>query len=308
MPISQVINTKNDFVPDASYFNGFQLREFFDQEAFPFSIAGCRHDIFGLDQNLRSSLGGIFEGFTDNFEEAFSRTQIFRTDRKYFLHREKAVDTLKVEFEDDFLIITSLHFSALCDMSMKTPNKLILCGNELEVQTAAAMNYLSTYFANYLLLFKGCFFLHSSGIVMDDGAYILYGPSTSGKSTASSFADEKGFPVLNDELVIVRASGGECLAYSAPLRGKYNVRTQKGYPIKGFYRLVKADQDSISPIPKGRAVAEILASTFYSAYYFKNSEGEVFRLVQQLVQQVPCFHLRFRKDFTFLEILKGSQE
>ncbi len=304
MSIPETVNTGNDFVPSLSYFKGFESMDFEGQTLLPFSVVQCGHKIYGLDSSCIEDLKQKFSGFTESVVSDFSTTQVYNTDRKFFLYREHAVDTLKVDFEDNYLIITSLHFTALCDLSFKEPNKLVICDKELEVRSAAVMNYLATFYANYLLMFKDCFFFHSGCVIIDDNAYVLHGPSTSGKSTSCGFASKKGYPVLNDELVVIKVGKDGCYAYSTPLRGEFNVGTQKGYPVKGFFRLIKSEEEKYAHIPKGRAVAEILASIFYSTYYFKNSEGKIFKLVQQLVNQVPCCHLWFRKDFTFLEILK----
>ncbi|HYL79853.1 MAG TPA: hypothetical protein VEU07_03520 [Candidatus Acidoferrum sp.] len=69
-----------------------------------------------------------------------------------------------------------------------------------------------------LLLQKGGFLLHASGVVADSRAWVFCGPSESGKTTIARMADAR--PVLSDETVAIAKRARTYVAYSTPFFGE----------------------------------------------------------------------------------------
>ena len=67
----------------------------------------------------------------------------------------------------------------------------------------------------FLQRLAGCTVLHASSVVVDKQAIALFGPSGAGKSTTAAALAARGYPVLTDDLCVVREEKGEHLVVPA---------------------------------------------------------------------------------------------
>jgi len=72
---------------------------------------------------------------------------------------------------------------------------------------ANAFRALFPAVACHLLAFQDRFVLHAAAILGEDGAYLVCGGSGGGKSTLALAALDSGWPVLSDDLVVLRRQG-----------------------------------------------------------------------------------------------------
>lgn len=103
--------------------------------------------------------------------------------------------------------------------------------------------------------------LHSAAVASSDQAVLLVGVSEAGKTTLCSL----GFPtVLSDELVAVRRSGSDFVAYSTPFWGEFVAgRVLERRPVGGIYLLRKGPQHEVRPAQLSSALFEILGCVFF---------------------------------------------
>lgn len=113
----------------------------------------------------------------------------------------------------------------------------------------------------YRLLEGGGVLLHSAGVADEEGAWIFFGHSGAGKTTISRLSRERGRRVLSDDINALHRDGERILVSKMPFAGDLG-RTPGGFepqPLRGIYRLEKGDDNRVSPLPAGRAVAALLS-------------------------------------------------
>jgi hypothetical protein len=73
---------------------------------------------------------------------------------------------------------------------------------------------------SYLLRERALWPVHASGVYAGDASVLLVGPSGSGKSTTAALLVQAGYPLLADDLVLLRneTDGLRVLPYPAPVR------------------------------------------------------------------------------------------
>ncbi|MFQ5901424.1 MAG: hypothetical protein ACE5IH_07700 [Thermodesulfobacteriota bacterium] len=154
------------------------------------------------------------------------------------------------------------------------------------------------YITTFLYLLKeGAFFLHASGIIQSYHSYLFFGPSGSGKSTIATISNGRAF--AEDIVLIKREASGYYHAYGTPFSEGKNLSA----PIKGMFRLRKADRNDLSILSPGMAVREVMDNipfSFINTDVIKNSFDAVFNLIKD----VPCHDLHFMPDKSFWEVIK----
>ena len=133
----------------------------------------------------------------------------------------------------------------------------------------------------------GGFFLHSAALQCGEKTLVFFGPSGSGKTTLATVVGEG---VLSDEIVAVRREGAGYRVHGLPWRGSARSGT-----LSGCFALQKASVTEVCPLTEVLAVRRLLPSIFYTTPAAEEL-GETFRMVSDLVAEVPCFDLRFTPD------------
>ncbi|MBN1920474.1 MAG: hypothetical protein JW892_04470 [Anaerolineae bacterium] len=146
---------------------------------------------------------------------------------------------------------------------------------------------------------QGALLVHGAGIVHHEEAFILYGLSGSGKSTAAALSTGK--PVLNDDLLLVRpaARGWEVLATPFGRRRSPQVTAA---PLRALLRLIQAPNDALETISSAQALAELVAnSPVINADV--DRAAQLFERWQGILAAIPAYRLHFRKANTFWEVI-----
>lgn len=305
------MNKEKDFFPDRAYFEDFNSENADkDGSSIIISLAGSSHKVYGIKKETAKAFRDYFPGTLEkNSEEINTKTSVFYSDRNYFLsgYTVSNEDYIKTIWDKNGFITVQQNCASVSNL-ITGKCKLILCNNTSKQSILSINNYMEILCMNWLLLNASSFFLHAAGIVIDGNTHIFYGPPESGKSTVSRLADGQGHLILNDESVIISYNEDACRVRSSPFQfGDFKQNIKKSYPVKGLYRLLQAEnqeRNEITSISEGRAVTELLASTFFSEYYFNNYDSKIFSLMQNTVRTVPTYHLKFRKDETFLKLLE----
>ncbi|MFZ6030356.1 MAG: hypothetical protein ACOYYS_21820 [Chloroflexota bacterium] len=153
-----------------------------------------------------------------------------------------------------------------------------------------------------LLLFEaGGVLLHGAGLVRDRRAYVFFGHSGSGKTTASRLS--RGVVVLNDDLVALLPDSGGWVVHATPFWNPTQVVPVRcAAPLAGLYRLVQDRCVWLEQISPGQAVAELAANIPVVSADASRSDRLVMRCAQ-LVRQIGVKRLHFLKDDSFWQAI-----
>ena len=165
-------------------------------------------------------------------------------------------------------------------------------------------NFLRIMTAN-LILDRGGFLLHGSGVVRDGRAYVFFGPSGSGKTTVTYLSPDD--TILSDDLTLVvpGASGYEAAGIPFGLAHHRVPDTNGSFPIASLNRLMQSRDTRREPMPRARAIAEVAASLPFVAHDPARTE-QILSVVDEVVDHVPVHRLHFRKDASFWgEVVAG---
>lgn len=140
------------------------------------------------------------------------------------------------------------------------------------------------------LLRKGGFLLHAAAILADEGAYVFFGPSSSGKTTVAELIEEG---VITDEIAAIRRDGSGYLVSALPWRGK-----RVSAPLAGLFRLRQARETAFTRLSPVETVRQLLPCVFFS----RADASELGRFLEiggDLVKRVPCYEMHFAPDGSF---------
>lgn len=118
-------------------------------------------------------------------------------------------------------------------------------------------------FYRQLLRFNG-FMLHSSGVVVDNKAYLFSAPSGTGKSTHTTqwlklFGDKAC--IINDDKPAIRVVDDKIYVYGTPWSGKSDLNLNLTVPLQGICVLERSENNFIEPVDNATAVYSILNQT-----------------------------------------------
>ena len=146
--------------------------------------------------------------------------------------------------------------------------------------------------------------LHAAAILIDGQCIIFCGESGSGKTTLALNAKREGFPVLSDDKVIVRCDGGDRLvAYGTPFGKICDVPVS--HPVVGIGFLGKSETNTAEGLSRKEAFLKLWEEEFYHRYRFlrRGFARSLFEQIYNLTHSLPCFVLKFRKDFHDWELV-----
>jgi hypothetical protein len=148
--------------------------------------------------------------------------------------------------------------------------RTIVC-RQFDVATAESFYvYLLGQALSFALVRQGLEPLHATAIVVEDGAVVFLGDSGLGKSTLAACFLASGYRLLTDDLLILKQTSRNILAYPGPARiklfpnlaRKYMGKAASGVPMNPFTRKtilpLQPEQTCATPVPL-RAIYSIAA-------------------------------------------------
>ncbi len=145
--------------------------------------------------------------------------------------------------------------------------------------------------AAYQLAQHGGLCLHGSSFAINGIGGIITGLSGAGKSTATGLI-QPDYLYSDDSATITGISTGNLTLHGTPLGGRTDGPGTA--PLKGIFFATKAERLSIREMPVNEARIRLLYEHHaYFRLFFEPTRRLYFSLMNQLLQQIPCYELSF---------------
>ncbi len=183
--------------------------------------------------------------------------------------------------------------------------EMLLARGTYEPVLHAIENYLRAAVA-WQAASRGGALVHAASAAWRGRGYLFYGPSGAGKSTLAS-SNRRGAVLSDDLSLVLPDAAGQLLLVGTPFRGTF----EGGPPVVGSvplaagFRLVQAASAEVRPVPRVRALAELVASLPFVAEAAGTERGMLER-VESSFDRIPLAHLRFRPDDSFWDAIEAA--
>ncbi len=162
------------------------------------------------------------------------------------------------------------------------------------------------YLVARLAIESGGVALHAAGVEREGRAYILAGPSRSGKTTAvGMLAPARS---LGDDLAVVLPAGGGWGVPALPFDNSERAPAdppRELFPLAGVFRLVKAKEGRVEKPPLPLAIASLLACAAFP-WAMPDLREKVATQAERLVTGSSFAHLHFALDSNLWPLVSGS--
>lgn len=151
--------------------------------------------------------------------------------------------------------------------------------------------------------------LHAAGISWRGQGLVVSGHSGAGKTTVARLALGYG-ELLNDEMVIVDLSKAKPMLVSTPFLGRKTPpelvrRVNRVVPADALLLLVQAPGFELTRLGPSEAVMELLRTDIAAVERVTSAEKWM-AIVEQLVQALPVYQLRFRPTADLWDFLASA--
>ncbi len=154
-----------------------------------------------------------------------------------------------------------------------------------------------------LVAYHGGGLLHAAAVkIKTDEAWLFIGQSGHGKSTWSRLLQARGYPVLDEDRVALRAVNGEVWAFGVPWHPEPRLCSPEGAPVRRIYFLREAEPDSVKPASDVASTTGVLKS-FLMPAYDPQAMQTLLDLAAQTAGQAQNYFLGYATDETLLECI-----
>jgi hypothetical protein len=183
--------------------------------------------------------------------------------------------------------------------------QLLLSRGSFEPAERAVENYIRASVA-WLAAARGGALVHAASAVLDGRGYLFYGESGAGKSTLAS-CNRRARIVSDDLSLVLPGAGGGLDLVGSPFRGTYeDGETVTGrFPLVAGFRIVKDSRAEVRPVPRARAMAELVGNLPFVAEAFAK-RPDLFERLQRGFGSLPLSHLHFRRDESYWDAIVSA--
>jgi hypothetical protein len=155
-----------------------------------------------------------------------------------------------------------------------------------------------------LLLKQRALLFHGAGVVDDGQAWVFFGPSGAGKTTAARASAPR--QILHDDLLVLQPNQAGWQVHATPFLSSGGLRPDMPAhaPLRGLCHLVQDEQVRFQTLSSASALARLLACVPVVTQS-PHLLDQVLELGHELAGGVPCCDLYFRPDPSFWEVLHG---
>ena len=147
--------------------------------------------------------------------------------------------------------------------------------------------------------------LHAAGIVVDGRAFLLTGPSGTGKSTWARAAGAGGARIVGDDTIVVDASSSELMLLGTPIRAHDLRPLGRGrWPVAAILHARWGSPPSLGPVSPAVAQARLAANLLYLVSGWGNDAR--LPALLDLLAATPQRELTFAPDPSFVTLLRES--
>jgi hypothetical protein len=146
--------------------------------------------------------------------------------------------------------------------------------------------------------------VHGCGLVdREAGGQLFLGHSGAGKSTTTLlWKAMRDVRILSDDRIILREQAGGFWMYGTPWHGDAGFALPDKSEVQRIFFLEHGLKNEIQPLPKARAVAELLARSFVP-FYARAPIDSTLGCLHKIANSVPCFLYRFTRDSRAVETI-----
>jgi hypothetical protein len=146
--------------------------------------------------------------------------------------------------------------------------------------------------------------VHAVGVIDESNrGHLFLGHSGAGKSTSARLWQEReGVRVLSDDRIILRHENGRARMFGTPWHGDAGLALADSADLSAMYLLQHGSANSLTPLPAGRAAAELLARSFIPHHSSEGLESTLLSL-DQITRNVPCSLFQFVPDQSSVEAI-----
>lgn len=138
--------------------------------------------------------------------------------------------------------------------------------------------------------------IHAACLVRKGRAFVFAGRSGAGKSTlARLMQSTRGFEVINDDRVIIRAHKDRVYVHATPWPGEASIAKPGRWPLGGIFLINKSKQSGFINISERNAVLGLLP--FISIpWYLSDVTQKQLQFIQDLISIHPVLQFNFALD------------
>lgn len=157
---------------------------------------------------------------------------------------------------------------------------------------------------------NGCY-LHSAGAIVNEAGLLFVGHSEAGKSTTTNFLIDAGargdfeVEILCDDRNIVRRYNNDWLVYGTWSHGDVPLVSSSSAPLKAICFIEQSHENIITSLTDRKEIIRRLLPCVIRPFVTADWWEKTLELIELMVQQVPCYVMRFDKSGSIVkEILQ----
>lgn len=155
----------------------------------------------------------------------------------------------------------------------------------------------------HLALFNNAVMIHASGIDCGTEGYLFTGFSGVGKSTMAGLWQKAGYPVINDDRLLIRKSGDNYCLYNTPMT---YADTPKKVILNAAFLLKQSPSNYIEKIPGITGTTRLMAF-FIQHHYEKKHIGLILNTASDIARHTDIYELGFVPDHSIIELIKNKR-
>lgn len=156
--------------------------------------------------------------------------------------------------------------------------------------------------ARVLADYKGCY-LHSCGVNFEGKGLLFVGHSGAGKSTIAEILKDKA-EILCDDRIIVRKRHDTFRIYGTWSHGTVSNISSGDAPLSAIFFLKKSKINKIIPVKDKKVIIAGILGCVIRPLITKDWWEKNICLVEDIVNELPCFELYFDKSGKILKLLE----
>lgn len=134
--------------------------------------------------------------------------------------------------------------------------------------------------------------LHCAYMEREGEAILFSAPSGTGKTTqATLWEKHRGTRVVNGDKSLLRCAGGVWTANGWPVCGSSQVCHDESMPVRAIVMLSQGKENAIERLAPFAAFSQIYGQITIN-FWNRDAQQRAMDLIEQLVTQVPVYHLR----------------